>query len=110
MVPANGRRLMAWSSRAESRRDSARFEFRRRFGTHGGISLRSTLADLTCSLCSDRRIRWMRCWACLSDAIASGQLHIHAEIAVQIRLGAVEIEIADRNSAQIAADARINGL
>src|ERR1035441_5707605 len=36
------------------------------------------------------------------------QLHVHPEIPIQVRLRAIEVEIADRQAAQIAADPWIN--
>src|ERR1019366_2279558 len=42
-------------------------------------------------------------------AVAASQLHVDAEVAVEIGLGAVEIEITDGQAAQVAADARVDG-
>src|ERR1035438_3611971 len=41
--------------------------------------------------------------------IAPGQFHIHPQIPVQIRLRAVEIEIADGDAAQVAAYLGVDG-
>ena len=42
--------------------------------------------------------------------VAPRQLHIHAQVAVEVRLRSVEIEVADGDPAQVPADARIDGL
>src|ERR1017187_5480940 len=42
--------------------------------------------------------------------IATGELEIHAEIPIQVRLRTIEIEVANRNAAQVAAQLRINRL
>ena len=40
----------------------------------------------------------------LALLVTAGQLHIHAEIAVEVGLRAVEVEVADRDAAEVAAD------
>src|ERR1039458_80860 len=42
--------------------------------------------------------------------IAPRQFHVDAQVAVEVRLRSVEIEVADGDSAQVPADARINRL
>ena len=42
--------------------------------------------------------------------VAARQLHVDAQIAVEVRLRAVEVEVADGDAAQVPADARVDGL
>src|ERR1035441_1760588 len=42
--------------------------------------------------------------------ITPRQLHIYTQIAIQIGLRAIEIEVTDRDAPMVAADARVNSL
>src|SRR3954470_20615556 len=46
----------------------------------------------------------------LTRRVTPRQLHIYSEIAVEVRLRPVEVEITDRNAAQVPAQPRINRL
>ena len=43
----------------------------------------------------------------LAALVAAGQLKVHAQVAVQVRLGAVEVKVADGDAADVTADAGI---